>query len=338
MDYLVAQRGWHCESSAVYYGPRSRGRNAGDVADCAADRVEYVLARLRISGRGKGLVPRGRLGRTHKPGECIYVVRRVLWVSGHLADGGEVRRIEAIRDPLFIEVSITGERQQARHLILPPKAADTVVSERLKNRHLDNQWVDAAAALVDFVVGDRNQGIAVDRLDEPVAERVQAGAERPDIFGPGNPFLNVSLQEIMLHSICVYYDTWTNSAVINQRTIWDRGVAVIDEYGRIDKVAGRVLVPAPQLGYLANAAADWVLMALATRLGIVSGSEPGSRVVHFVERIPIRSKRCRISKSITDKGVVVCESLGCGLALGRSGPGKGRDERNGENDEHRYLD
>src|SRR5262249_11290001 len=183
--------------------------------------------------------------------------------------------------------------------------------------------VNAASALVDLVVGDCNQSVAVDRLDESVAERIQACAERPDVFATRNTFLNVSLQEIMLHPTCVHYDTGANGTVINQRTIGDRGVAVVDEYGRIDKVAGRVLVPASQLSYLANAAADWVLMALATRLSIVGGSESGSRVVHFVERIPVGSERCRIGKSITDKGVVVCGSLGRGLPLCGPGPGKG---------------
>src|SRR5262249_10849205 len=58
MDYLVAQRGRDGESSAIDHGSGCRGRDAGDVTDCAADGVEDVLARLGISSRSKGVVPR----------------------------------------------------------------------------------------------------------------------------------------------------------------------------------------------------------------------------------------------------------------------------------------
>src|SRR5262249_6274245 len=337
MDYLVAQRRRHRERTAVYHRTCGRCSDAGDVTDCAADGVENIPAGLGISGRGKGVVPRGRFRCSHKPSEYIYVVVNILGIGSYLANGREVSWPEAIRDPLLVEVSIAGEGEQARHLILPPKATYPTVSSGFENRDLNDERIDAAPALNDFVVGECNQRVAVDGLDKPITKGIEAGAERPDVLAARNPFLNVGLQEVMLHSICIGYDPGANSPVINQRAIGDRICAIIDEYGRVHKVAIGVLVAAAELSYLADAPADRVLMALTAGLGIVGRPKPFSGVVNFAERIAVSGNGCGVSKSISVKSDEAGGRLGGSLPFDGSGEGNGRYENRRKDQKHTQL-
>lgn len=87
-----------------------------------------------------------------------------------------------------------------------------------------------------LVVGDGDDIVAVDRLDEAVAERVERRAEGADVLcGRGHALLDVRV-----------------------------GGAVVDERAarRVDEVAYGVLVTGAQFGDLADGAGDGVLVAL----------------------------------------------------------------------------
>src|SRR5262245_26501012 len=127
----------------------------------------------------------------------------------------------------------------------------------------------------------------------------------------------------MLPSIGVGHNTRAYCPVVNQRPVGDRGVAVVDEYGRVHEVAGSILVTTSQLGYLADAAADWVLMTFTARLGVVGRPKPFASPFDLV-KLSLVSKECSlVRKSVAVEGVVIAGRLGCSLTLSRSGPGKG---------------
>src|SRR5215471_765980 len=114
VDDFVAESGRHCECSAVYRRARGRGCNGRDVADRAADRIEYLRTLPGVVSRGEGRVSRRRLGSPHETSELVDVgeairSRLVLRIGCYLANRREIRRIEGIRYSHFIDISIACE-------------------------------------------------------------------------------------------------------------------------------------------------------------------------------------------------------------------------------------
>src|SRR6185503_5558565 len=94
--------------------------------------------------------------------------------------------------------------------------------------------------------GDRQQRIAVDRFDEPVAERVQGRPQRARLVPRQHMFLRGGV----------------DGSAVNQRPA-----------GMIEEAPEAVRVAGTNLGDLADAAAHRVLVALAARLRVVDGAE-----------------------------------------------------------------
>src|SRR5262249_19218745 len=118
VNYLIAQRRRHGERPAIDYGARRRRRNGRHVANCAADRAEYLLAGPGVGRRRKLLVAADDLGTSHKFRESIYVpkLRRsplyllVLRVGDRVAQTGYFGRIESISYAHLVQIGIPRKR------------------------------------------------------------------------------------------------------------------------------------------------------------------------------------------------------------------------------------
>src|SRR5439155_16936170 len=141
-------------------------------------------------------------------------------------------------------------------LVLPPEPSTADVARRLEHRDLNELAGDLAAALARLRVGDRDERVRVDRLDEPVAVRVGGYADRPDIFGARHAFLNRRIDR----------------TVVDQRST-----------RRVDEVAARQM-SGTQFADLADGAGHRVLVTFDAALRVVYRSEAVGDLIAFLER------------------------------------------------------
>src|SRR6185369_5568454 len=143
------------------------------------------------------------------------------------------------------EVRIRREGEQARVLVLPAEAGAAREPSGLAHGDLDELAADLAQGEDRLGCGDGRQGVAVDGLDETVAEGVGGGAQRTDLVALDDPLLEGGV----------------DGAVV------DEGAARM-----VDKV-GAVEVSGSEFRDLADGAADRALVALATGARVVDGAE-----------------------------------------------------------------
>src|SRR5580658_4141523 len=104
-------------------------------------------------------------------------------VGGHLADRGDIFRLEAICNAHLIQIGIAGKRENGRILILPAKLAYACLSRRLQNRDLDRLAVDQPIALTRLSSGNRKERLVAGGLYKAISQRVEHCAQGTDIFG-----------------------------------------------------------------------------------------------------------------------------------------------------------
>ena len=129
-------------------------------------------------------------------------------------------------------------------LILPAEPSYARHAGSLEYGNLDGFPVDHAIAQMGLVAGECKQGVVVDRFNETIAQRIQNGAESPNVFGVRHMFLGVR----------------ANGAVVDNRP--SRDGTAMDGNCWIHEVPDAVFMSGADFSYLAGAAADWVLMAL----------------------------------------------------------------------------
>src|SRR5262245_46140212 len=138
----------------------------------------------------------------------------------------------------------------------------------------------------------------------------------------------------MLYAVRAGHDAGTYSSIVDQRSIRDRVLTIIDEYRRVDEVAEVVLVTAAELGYLADAAADRVLMAFAAGLCIVNRPKPFASIIDCVECGFISCERCRVGKPIAGESIIIGRGFSGPLTFNGSRERQRTHESRCENKKH----
>src|SRR5437016_621121 len=262
MNDLVAQRLGYDERSAI--NDRS-GTGRGDrrnMARAAADAGEQTFSSENGGSlredciAGRHLRAPDELRKMIDIGEA-EIVRDVLRVYRHLADGRGVLRAQSVGHAHFVQVGVTYEREQTTVLVFPAETPDSRLAWCLQNRHLDGFAVDPARADFRLACGECQQRAVVNRFDESISQSVERCAQCPNILGDWNVFLCLRDDGAIIH-----YGAAAN--LVSATVDWHRG---------IHEISVCIAMAGPQLGELARSAAYRVLMALDTC----------SRVEHWTE-------------------------------------------------------
>ncbi len=170
------------------------------------------------------------------------------WIEGQYraAERRVLDRLQRARDAHLVQVRVRGERHEAGVLVLPTEAADADGAVRLENRHGDHLAGDASFALPRLRVGDREERVRVDRLDEAGAEGVGGHPEGADVLEAGHALL----------------DGGVDRPIVDERPA-----------GRIDEGSCGVEMSRAQFGDLADCAGDGVLVAFRTGLGVIDRAQ-----------------------------------------------------------------
>ena len=262
------------ESRGVERRPDTR-----DVTATAADRGEQALPGAGVGALGER---RRCVQSAHEIDEPVdvrasfgvgLVLGVVIRVQQHAGQrlvestGAAIVREVGIADTDLVQIGVGREREEARVLVLPPEPAHANVARRFEHRDLNHLSVDGAPALARLRVGDRHEGVRVDRFDEPVAVRVGRHAERPDVFSARHAFLNRRIDR----------------TVVDQRST-----------RRVDEVAARQM-PGAQFADLADGAGHRVLVTFDAALRVVYRSEAVGDLIAFLER-QLRGIEVRLSE------------------------------------------
>src|SRR2546426_1035274 len=109
-----------------------------NVAGCTPDLIEQDRPLLCV-GRVRQLrISRRRLRGSHKTSEAIDIgqavrSRGVFWIWDRVAQRGHFGGHQTAGDAHFVEVGVSGERQQAGMLILPAKSSNPIRTGCFKN-------------------------------------------------------------------------------------------------------------------------------------------------------------------------------------------------------------
>src|SRR4029077_2004121 len=114
-------------------------------------RTEAVFA--RTVSRGGHLGAPDELRKKIDIGEA-EIVRNVLRVCRHLANGRGVLRAQSVGHAHFVQVGVADEREQTAVLVFPAETPNTRLAWCLQNRHLDGFAVDPARADFGLACGD----------------------------------------------------------------------------------------------------------------------------------------------------------------------------------------
>src|SRR6266403_1061616 len=262
MNDLVAQRLGYEERPAIN-GRSWTGR--GDrryVTGTAAGAGEQAFSGKSGRGGCEDCIARGHLRAPDELRKMIdigeaEIVRNVLRVYRHLADGRGVLRAQSVGHAHFVQVGVADEREQTAVLVFPAETPNTRLAWRLKKRYLDGFAVDPARADFGLACGDCQQRAVVDRFDESVSQSVERCAQCPNVLGDWNAFL------------CLRDD----GAIIHYGSAANLVSAIVDWHRGIHEVAVCVEMADPQLGELARSAAYRVLMAFDTCSRVKHGTE-----------------------------------------------------------------
>src|SRR5579862_734492 len=148
-------------------------------------------------------------------------------------------------------------------LILPTKAADASVSRSFQDRNLNSLAMDSALAEVRLVGRNIEQGGVVNRFHEAIAQRVEYGAQGPNVLRVGHVLLYLR----------------TGGAIIHKGPA--RDCAARDRNRRVHEVSVFIQVTDAKLGNLAGTAGYRILMAFRTRGCVEHRTEAKSGVFPF---------------------------------------------------------
>ena len=126
-------------------------------------------------------------------------------------------------------------------LVFPPEAAAAHQAVGFEDGDLDELSPHAGR----LAVGDGDERVAVDGLDEAVAEGVEGGAERAHLVATQDPLLD---------------------GRVDRTVVDERAAGVVDEIDAVE-MAG------PDLGDLADGPRNGVLVAFGAGLSVVDGTE-----------------------------------------------------------------
>src|SRR2546428_4714372 len=153
-------------------------------------------------------------------------------------------------------------------------------------RQLDEQTGNGPSTLAGLGIGDGQERVAVNGLDEAVAERVERGAESAHFVAAEHALL----------------DGGVDRPVIDQRS-----ARMIDEISPIE-------VPGAQLGDLADSAGDRVLVTLSAGLGVVDRPKPVGDLIALLESVTI-SVKLGLSGKPVGQVVEACRGFRDGLTV-----------------------
>src|SRR6267142_2901428 len=191
------------------------------------------------------------------------LIRNIFRIRRNLPYGRHVLGPKAVRDSHLVLVGVPDEREQTAVLVFPGEAAEAGLARRLQDGNIDGFAMNPASALLGLPGRNGEQRTVVYRFDVSVSERVQRSAQGPDAFAHRNVLLRFG----------------QNRPIVDDRTAGNAGRAVVDEHRGIHEVAVGVEMPDPQLGKLAGAAGDGVLMAFGACAAVEHRTQSAVHVV-----------------------------------------------------------
>jgi hypothetical protein len=96
---------------------------------------------------------------------------RVIGLCGRVAKVGHLIRLKAVSDAHLIEVGVTGERQQARMLVLPTEPSYAHLSGGFYDRNVENLSADFPMRRFALLFKEIHEGLIGQRLDEAIPNR-----------------------------------------------------------------------------------------------------------------------------------------------------------------------
>ena len=290
MDNLAPQGGGYGESSTVDDGARRRRGDRGHVANGAANRAENLLAILGGLRCQLNRIYWWCIRGSHEGGKVIDVremrhrIVVVFRIRNVITDGRRLSRLQPAGDTLLVEVGVSRKREQAGLLILPAEASATDLSGSLEHGHLDELTGNATAALVGLVLCNGKQRVAVDGLDEPVAQSIERRALGSNGFAPGHALLRLR----------------TDRPIIDQRTVGYGGLAIVDDDVGVHEDAAAVVVANAKLRNLTGAARHGVLVAIYATPGVIKRTQATIHAVFLFEGVLVLGQCAdAVRKSVT---------------------------------------
>src|ERR1700747_601632 len=130
-------------------------------------------------------------------------------------------------------------------LVLPTEPAYADLSRRFYDRDLEDLAADFAMRGFALLLGEIDERLVGERLDEAIAQQIQRKAKRPDRFCLRNPLLNLVVRKSSVGA---------NRAIIHERPAADHFGSMIDRDVRISEVSVRSLMADAQFGDLRSGA------------------------------------------------------------------------------------
>src|SRR5216684_1282839 len=275
-----------------------------------------------------GVAP-GRFACTHEAREMIDIreaVRAggVVGLRGGVAEIGYFIGLEAIGDAHFVEISVSGKRQQAGVLVFPAETADSGLTGCFQDGNVEYLAANLVVVLPALVLGEVNKGPIGDSFHEPIAENVQRDAEGTNLLRIWNAFLNLRAGEGRVRA---------DGAVVHQGAVLDDfGAAGDGDLGALKFATGAAVTDA-QFRNLAGAAGRGILVTLAARLRVVERAQTIGDLFDFVELDLIRRMRGVVHQAIA----FVTEAGRRFRKHSSEGEKRNRQHRQTKKDFHEYL-
>src|ERR1700745_1962534 len=130
-------------------------------------------------------------------------------------------------------------------LVLPTEPAYAHLSRRFYDRDLEDLAADFSVRGFALLLGEIDEGLIGDRLDEAISQQVQRKAKGPNRFCLRNSLLNLVVRKSSVGA---------NRAIIHERSAADHLGSMIDRDVRIAEVSVRSLMADAQFGDLGGGA------------------------------------------------------------------------------------
>jgi hypothetical protein len=141
--------------------------------------------------------------------------------------------LKAVFDSHLIEVRVAGERQEACVLVFSAEPTYAHLSRRFHDGDLEHLAADFPMRRFALLLGEIDESLISNSLDETIAQQIQRKAKRPDRFCLRNSLLNLVVGKRAVGA---------NRAIIHERPANDHFGSVSNRDFRIAEVSVRPLV------------------------------------------------------------------------------------------------